>query len=44
MGVLAIEFNAMVGAEVEGALPAVHDHTMRGSDLLDALEHGDLVL
>jgi hypothetical protein len=34
----------MIGAEVHGALPAAHDHAVRGSDLLNAFEHGDLVL
>ncbi len=44
MGVLALELDAMVGAEVQGALPAGHDHAVRSSHLLDALEHGDLMV
>jgi hypothetical protein len=44
MGAFAIELNVMIGAEVHGALPAAHDHAVRGSDLLNAFEHGDLVL
>jgi len=43
-GRLAIELDAVVGAEVQGALPRGHDHAVRGSDLLDTLQRGDLKL